>query len=271
MKMKIKKIENSKKIEGRDVKISFCIACMGRLHHIKKTLLQNIKNNNYNNVEFVLLNYNSKDGLDKWIKKNMMEYIESGILNYYHTTEPQYFHMSHAKNMSHKLASGTIVCNVDADNFTYKDFSNFVYKQFSNNSKIILCFNTEKRIKFLQKQKRQKGCGGRICVKKEYFLKAGGYDEEMIGWGAEDTDFVFRVSSLCGLKKQFIPSSFLSSISHDTKERMKNFNDDNIKLSVIKNKRIYNQHRKKSIFVCNKKGFGLGTVRKNFGKNMIVT
>ena len=62
---------------------------MNRLSHLKETLFENIeKNISYKNVEFILLDYNSTDGLEDWIKSNFKEYINKGILSYYKTSEP---------------------------------------------------------------------------------------------------------------------------------------------------------------------------------------
>src|ERR1700748_3109986 len=98
-------------------KISICTVCMNRLMHLSETLPRNIRENmDYPNVEFVVLNYNSRDDMDNWIKYNMMDYIRSGILKYYKTTEPAYFDRSHSKNMALRLATGDILCMVDADN-----------------------------------------------------------------------------------------------------------------------------------------------------------
>ena len=62
------------KFEGATVpyKISFATVCMNRLHHIRQTLPKNIADNSdYENVEFILLDYNSSDGLEEWVKETM--------------------------------------------------------------------------------------------------------------------------------------------------------------------------------------------------------
>ena len=45
--------------------ISFCITCMNRLKHLQETLEKNILDNFLvDEVEFVVLDYNSQDGLE---------------------------------------------------------------------------------------------------------------------------------------------------------------------------------------------------------------
>ena len=64
-------------------KISFCIVCMNRLYHLKETLIKNIEDNiSYEKLEFILLDYNSTDGLEDWVKSNMKDYIEKDSLKY---------------------------------------------------------------------------------------------------------------------------------------------------------------------------------------------
>ena len=57
--------------------------------HLRETLPANINDNrDFPNIEFVVLNYNSKDDIDNWILNNMQEHMHSGRLKYYKTAEP---------------------------------------------------------------------------------------------------------------------------------------------------------------------------------------
>jgi len=54
---------------------------------------------------------------------------------------------------------------------------------------------------------------GLLAVTTEAFLQAGGYDEGMIGWGAEDLDLRLRLH--CdGLRHRQLPSRSVSCLSH---------------------------------------------------------
>ena len=101
-----------------NLKISFCTTCKGRLEHLKQTLPANIEAcKGYPNTEFVILDYDSRDGLEQWIKDNFQEEIKSGLVRYAKLDGATDFKMAHAKNMVHRLATGDVLCNVDADNF----------------------------------------------------------------------------------------------------------------------------------------------------------
>lgn len=200
--------------QNKKYKISFCTICMNRLYHLKETLQKNIVDNiEYGNIEFVVLNYNSKDDLDCWIKSEMSEYINSGVLKYYRTTEPTSFQRSHAKNVVSKKATGDIICNVDADNFIGPGFAKYINNSFNNNQNIYLAVNKKKTIR---------DCHGRICLFKEDFLTLTGYDESMNGYGFEDYDLWNRLN-LLGRKVQYITKpEFLNALTHGDVERLEN-------------------------------------------------
>lgn len=194
-------------------KISFCITSMDRLSHIKETLIQNIKNNRiYPAVEFILLDYSSKDGLKDWVYQNCKRYLDSGVLKFYRIEGEQKFHMARAKNLAHSHATGDILCNLDADNFTNKDFAYFINHIFNKNKDSILTPD---------ENQDQTDIGGRICISKQNFEKLNGYDEEYVGWGMEDLDFKKRAIKN-GLVKIDIPLIFLDAIKHDDDLREKN-------------------------------------------------
>lgn len=199
--------------KAKKYKISFCTVCMNRLHHLRETLPKNITDNlSYGNIEFVVLNYNSKDELDEWIKTEMSEHLENGILKYYKTTEPDSFFMSHSKNVVARCAEGEIICNVDADNFIGSGFADFVNTEFNKNENIYLS---------VDKTKTTQDCFGRICIKTTDFNTIKGYDENMLGYGFEDFDLRNRLEML-SLKRVFIEDSkHLEAINHTDDERLK--------------------------------------------------
>lgn len=63
--------------------ISFCITCMNRLKHLQETLEKNILDNFLvDEVEFVVLDYNSQDGLEEWIAQsiNILRWVFLSII-----------------------------------------------------------------------------------------------------------------------------------------------------------------------------------------------
>lgn len=199
------------------LKISICTVSMNRIHHIKKTLPRNISDNlKYPNIEFILLDYNSNDGLFEWVNLELKEHIDSGVLKIYKTEEPLFFDRSHSRNVVFKLATGDVICNVDADNYIGNGFASFVNNEFSTKKDIYLVADTKKRLYFLR------NAFGRFCVRKEDLMKIGGLDEEMKSYGSETVDFYERIE-LSGKKEIIIKNTnFLKAISHGDEERISN-------------------------------------------------
>ncbi len=201
-----------------DFKISFCVVCMNRLHQLRQTLMQNIVDNaDYAELEFVVLDYNSKDGMEEWIMENLADHIKTGRVVYYKTTDPDSWSPSHSKNLAFKLATGDIVCSIWADYYTGAGFAHYVNDSFKEDDNIVLT-----PIDFHKTRKNYAPPGdvlGKVCVKKSDFLKIEGFDERMNRHGFEDYDFINRLEMI-GVKRVLIEDfAYLKYISHSNDER----------------------------------------------------
>jgi hypothetical protein len=197
------------------LKISFCITCMNRLFQLKKTIFKNLRDNeDYPNCEFVLVNYNSQDGLHEWVLKNLAGEIELGMVRYFYTREANGWHAARAKNIAHFLSTGDIVCNLDGDNFTGKDFAYYINYLFQTNPDKDLLLNFRKE--------KYYGTYGRICLKKMTFTRLGGYDEDLHAVGGEDTDLVERGIAYNLAYRSIEIENFLKYIENTNNERVKN-------------------------------------------------
>ena len=193
------------------LKISFCTVCMNRMEHLQQTLPKNIEDNlDYDDIEFVILDYNSSDGLGEWVQQNLEKW--QGKVNYYRTNEPTYYVGSHARNMAFKLAKGNIVCNLDADNFAGKGFAAYINEVFSENDNIFLEAKKAGLTDIL----------GKICFQKTDFEQLHGYDEQIKGYGFEDHDIKNRLANLGRKPFYFSEEKFLKVIEHSNDERVKN-------------------------------------------------
>lgn len=160
---------------------------MNRLEHIKETYLFNIDTAMQSGLkfEFVLLDWSSTDGLQDWIKSNLSQYINDGIVKIISIEGKNVFDRSKTLNILGKSCQGELICNLDADNYLCLDFLFSIKKVFDENlNSIIHCRGRPKR--------GWRGIFGRIVYRKDYFLKIRGYDELMTGYGEEDMDFLNR-------------------------------------------------------------------------------
>jgi len=193
--------------------LSFCTVAMNRRSHIEETLPVNLAQNRSKSIQFVLLDYNSQDGLDQYIKENFREQIIDGSLVYYKYTSASRFHRSHSRNMAFHLATGDIVCNLDADNFAGEGFGKYVQDLMDHKKNLCLTG--------LENQWRH-DASGKLCVSKSNFLEVTGYDENFAGYGFEDYDIVNRLQ-MHGCETFTInKEEFLHAISHDDLDRLCN-------------------------------------------------
>lgn len=187
---------------------------MNRLSFLEQTFLQNIRDNtDYDQVEFVLLNYNSSDAMEEWVRDNLAGYIAEGRVVYIHEKTAKFFRPAHSRNVCVRMARGEVICNVDADNFTGAGFAQFLYKIFSQDE-LPRIANTYDLFEF-----KHLSTHGRIAIRKWHFLKMGGYDETFIGWGSEDGDLNRRCMS-AGFIRSIIPPEYLRYIDHEDELRV---------------------------------------------------
>lgn len=190
--------------------LAFCITCRNRLSHLKQTLERNMQDNYLlGKVHFVLLDYNSSDGLEHWIR-TLQYYIDENILVYYKTSNPIRYLRSHSRNMCFRLADAKIVCNLDADNFLGKGFAQYLLDEFEN---------PERQV-FITSDLRLRDVVGRVCVRKEDFLKVRGYNESLEGYGMEDVDLFCRLLKLDLEQVLFDNPLFYNVVDHPDEDRV---------------------------------------------------
>lgn len=201
----------------KEYKISLCTICMNRLYHLRETLPRNIEDNlSYHDLEHIVLDYNSKDGMEQWVREHFATYIDTGRLKYFRTPDPEKFNMTHSKNMVSKLASGEIICLVDADNYTGRDYAKYVNHRFNKQPDIFLTTIAARNVK------NKPDVLGRICFWKSDFLTIAGFDEFMSNYGFDDHDFANRLT-LSGRRRVVITNeTFLQAITHTIQERLEN-------------------------------------------------
>lgn len=184
---------------------------MNRKHHLAQTLPANIQDNqNYPACEFVILDYNSTDGLQDWYRQNLQNL--GNRVKYYRTSEPGFYQRSHSRNMVMRLAKGEILCNLDADNFAGNGFADFIAGQFSKKPNILLT----------PEDSSLSDTFGKMVFRAEDFHRVRGYDEEIKSYGFEDNDLKERLRAVPLKEKHYLLPEFLKAISHTLEERILN-------------------------------------------------
>lgn len=172
-------------------KLTFVMALMNRFHQIEKTLIKNLEDNwqDKDDIEFVLMDVNSKDGFRDWITNNedLKKYTECDYLRYYETDVIDQWHASIGKNTATHQAYGTIVVTLDCDNFTGYRGGKFVIDQFEKNDYNCVMHQFD--------WNPQNGNFGRIALTKKKFDEIGGYDQSLLPMGYQDWDIIKRAEA----------------------------------------------------------------------------
>lgn len=237
-------------------KVGFCTTCKNRTLHLERTLPGNLEANPC--AKFFLLNYNSQDHLEDYIRRDHQRDIDAGRLVVYRHTRPGPFQMAHSKNVAHRLAiheGMDVMVNVDADNHTPSGFDKYIQQAF--------CSETFKFLwsDMVRDGTMQRGISGRIAVSRDGFLLAGGYNEKYQTWGPDDKDFNMRLRRL-GLKAEQIDPSFLSAILHNNKVRFREYPEA---AQTVTAEDFLPGTTNASPPVANAGNFGCGVVYRNFG------
>jgi len=246
---------------------------MGRLHHLSETLPKNINwNSDYPNLEFVILDYNSSDGLAEWMKRYMLRFIDSGQVVYYKYYDSDYFRYSHSRNILIRLSCGDIICNMDADNYTGKGFAKYLVQKLIKTDFLTGAIINSDRIYPPRFDSITMGCFGRIAIKRDILLKIGGYNEAIEHWGYEDRDLYLRLRSL-GYLSETLDPRFLFSIPHGDQER--GYGSDNRALKIGTTHHKSNETKsleniKNGRYILNDGMMGCGKVYKNFSTEPVI-
>jgi hypothetical protein len=152
--------------------------------------------------------------------------------------------------MAFRLATGDLICNVDADNFTGQGFASYLSSTFYLQKGI-----------FLAAGRTSTDTLGRICVNRSSFFEIRGYDESMTGYGFEDLDFVNRLQTI-GLKRVEIDNpDFLTVVRHGDWERICNKPEAKLLDSILV--RQIDHASSKVIFLLSNGNLHAGTVLEN--------
>jgi hypothetical protein len=174
-----------------DKKLTFVMALMNRHHQVEQTLIKNLEDNweDRDDIEFVLMDVNSKDGFREWIREqDLTKYTECGYLRYFETDVLDEWHASIGKNTATHQATGRIVVTLDCDNFTGHRGGRFVITQFEANDYNCVVHQFD--------WNPQNGNFGRIALTKEVFDKIGGYDQSLMPMGYQDWDLIKRAEAV---------------------------------------------------------------------------
>jgi len=241
------------------LRLSFFTTCKGRLHQLRQTLPQNLAGNaDYPDAEFVVLDYNSQDGLGDWIREAHARELETGRLAYYRDDSPGHFAHGHARNVAALLCTGDVVCNLDADNLTGTGFAAYLANALSARARGVFAWTP-----------RAAGAGtcGRLAFYRHDFVELGGYNEVMDdGWGYHDIDLISRARAL-RFKETKIDLRYLLCLEHSNDERTEHMRDKDLSACAKRNQALMKRNVRAGKLIANQgRMWGHALVTRNFAR-----
>jgi glycosyltransferase involved in cell wall biosynthesis len=166
------------------MRISLCTTCFNRANQLKQVFESNVEVlREDESVEWLILNYNSQDDLDEYMLPILRD--KECNIRYFKEVSGRQWHMSLAKNIAHKLASGDILLNLDCDN-RIGEALNQIREAFTANV----------GAQHLWSGNYGDGTCGRIAIRRELFFKVGGYDESFRPMAYQDEDLLERLRDM---------------------------------------------------------------------------
>ena len=189
-------------------KLSFCITHKDRFEYLQETLFQNLKDNEEDqlDIEFILMDFHESDEVMHWIKETFPKEIGQGYLKYFRA-KMQGWSAPLAKNTAHYVASGTILTNLDCDNFTGREGGRFVLEQYYKEESNLMLWQFSRV--------RRDGSYGRMSFYQQAFEDLGGYDEGLMEMGFQDNDLMLRALKMGVKRIERNDKSYNKAIKHE--------------------------------------------------------
>ena len=191
--------------------VSIITRCKGRKKDLQKTLPLMLMQN-YTLSEVIVVNYNSPDGLSKWMHEKYSKFIKAGKLIEVTVPDTNYFYHSHSRNVGLKAAKGDLVLFIDSDCQPVTNLLMHILQRVG------LGPNVFSMIGF-----PSVGKSGTMLAKREDLIALGGFMDQLIGWGYEDGDMRDRLFLYGKEMFSFFPN-LVTAIGHNDYERWMYFN-----------------------------------------------
>lgn len=170
-------------MQDHPIEISFCTTCSNRAYQLQQTIVSNSRLIlDDSSLEWVIVNFGSKDDLDLFMQAQLPGLSKRVV--YARELSGRSWHLSIAKNVAHRVASGKILVSLDCDNFI-GDAAEVVRQYFSAGCKLLHMWSGINR----------DGTCGRIAIDRDLYHQLGGYDESFHPMGYQDRDLLCRASA----------------------------------------------------------------------------
>lgn len=221
-----------------DILISVCIPVMNRRHDLERTIGKTLAAAKISPpINVCILDYGSSGGLSEFMEALVPMPIVFNKRNniVYARYNADHYHNAHAWNMAARMGAGEYLVMAGAD--ALFDLHYFVeIRRLIDGGAIWM---------------RGPHFKGIICVQRDEFDAAGGYDEQFEFYGSEDKDLEARLTRRGG---QFglVPDSLVSVLRTPNSEKTRNYRGNMTKQEMIEhNRRILEANNQAGVLVAN--------------------
>ncbi len=186
--------------------VSIIVTCKGRLHHLQQALPRLLSQQCFFSYEVVIVDYGCPDGTFAWCES----LCEQRLVPVRVEDDTEEFNRSRAHNCGASVADGAVLAFIDADILSEPSW-------LTATAGPVLAEEAD-----LVLVSAHPGCRDRMgtcAVSSKLFHQVRGYDEQLIGWGAEDFDFYGRCSLLACVKR--FSWKLITPIAHGDDQRMR--------------------------------------------------
>lgn len=186
--------------------ISLCTPCMGRTHDLMEVMDSRIMAALYSPpVEIVVVNYNSRDGLDEYMAG--LDLPDQVRLTYRHYSGREHWHMAHGFNLAALAGNGQYIWIMGTDLYLSLDAVAHVRELIEKRNDPWLL-----AMKFK----------GQIVCRKDIFIEAGGYDERFEFYGQEGEELNERLRRR-GHKPGIMSNRVMKVLPTERDDKVKNY------------------------------------------------
>ncbi len=171
--------------------LSLITTCMGRLAHLQQSLPAAV---GQPDCTCIVVDYSCPEKCGDWVESH---FPTVKVVRVPGQTE---FNASRARNAGAKEATTPWLGFFDADIILHPQYAAHVLPLLHPGN-------------FYLPQLKQRGLTGSVICARADFESIGGYDENYVGWGGEDTDLYIRLAWL-GAARQLVQADLLSQIQH---------------------------------------------------------
>ncbi len=181
--------------------LSFVVPCMGRLAHLARTLPRLVA---LAPAQVLVVDWNCPDRAGDWVEA---QHPACRVLR---VRDVERFNLAAARNAGAEAADTPWLCFVDADVLLDPAFAHVL--------------DTLDPRGFYVAETPTPSLRGTVLCTRAAYAAVDGYDELMLGWGSEDTDF-YRRLEMAGYTRRALDAGVLTPIPHEDALRTRHYDE----------------------------------------------